>query len=214
MEFAGPIAKLPLSDEVFKNLKQATLGQNHAESLAGVLEDQYLVNDKECPEFVDFIKAQSLEYLQIRHNDLIFHHIVNSFRNDKWNNKRDEFDVKKHFDLNIDRIWLNSGTNNSYSPLHIHSGLFSFIVYVNIPYTFEEECKLTPNIEVDKVLNGCTEFVDNFFYSSIKVAVDKSTEGACFLFPAWVPHMVYPFKSKGRRITISGNLYLTTKNGS
>ena len=134
MEFAGPIAKLPLSDEVFKNLKQATLGQNHAESLAGVLEDQYLVNDKECPEFVDFIKAQSLEYLQIRHNDLIFHHIVNSFRNDKWNNKRDEFDVKKHFDLNIDRIWLNSGTNNSYSPLHIHSGLFSFMFKQLVPW--------------------------------------------------------------------------------
>jgi hypothetical protein len=212
MEFVGPIAKLPLPDEVFKNLKDATLGKDFSQHLAGVLEDQYLVNYEECLDFIDFIKTQSLEYLYEQQNSLIFAQIINSFRNAKWEQNKDKFDVRKHFDLNIDKVWLNSGSNSSYSPIHIHSGLFSFIVYVNIPYTFEEECKLNNNIEDNKNLNGCTEFIDNFFYSNIKVAVDKSTEGSCFLFPAWVPHVVYPFKSEGRRITISGNLYLTTKN--
>lgn len=211
MELAGPIAKLPLPDAVFKNLKDATIGKDFSRNLAGVLEDQYLVNHEECSDFVDFIKTQSLEYLCEQQNSLIIAQIISSFRNQTWEDKNN-FDVKEHFDLNIDRIWFNSGSNTSYSPVHIHSGIFSFIVYVSIPYTFEEECKLNNNIEDNKNLNGCTEFIDNFFYSNIKVAVDKSTEGSCFLFPAWVPHVVYPFKSEGRRITISGNLYLTTKN--
>ena len=213
MEIAGPIAKLHLPDKVFQNLKDATIGEDFSKSLAGVLEDQYLVNHDECSDFVDFIKSQALEYLYAQQNSLIFSQIISSFRNQTWKDKNN-FDVKEHFDLNIDRIWLNSGSNTSYSPVHIHSGIFSFIVYVSIPYTFEEECKLNKGIEDDKNLNGCTEFIDNFFYTNIKVAVDKSAEGSCFLFPAWVPHVVYPFKSKGRRVTISGNLYLTTKDGS
>ena len=39
-------------------------------------------------------------------------------------------------------MWLNSGAKGSYTPLHDHAGLFSFVVYVKIPYTREEEHKL------------------------------------------------------------------------
>ena len=72
----------------------------------------------------------------------------------------------------------------------------------------EEEHKLNPNIQEHKNLNGCTQFMDDLNLQNIRVSVDKSIEGTCLIFPAWVPHVVYPFKSEGRRVTISGNIFI------
>ena len=43
-------------------------------------------------------------------------------------------------------LWRNEMYANAYQPLHQHTGLFSFIVYMDVPYTHADQMKLGPNV--------------------------------------------------------------------
>lgn len=199
--------KLP--DEIFKELKNVTLGEDYSKTLVGVLEDQYTINYKECPKFNKFIITQAGHFLSDRKDGFLFNHILQAFNADEL--ARSEYDPNDFFDLSIGRMWLNSMGKGSYSPVHIHSGLFSFLVYLHIPFTREDEDKLNVGVESEKNWNGCTEFLNSYTHENMKISVDKTLEGEVIIFPSWTPHLVYPFRGEGRRITVSGNLYLQQK---
>jgi len=197
--------KIP--DEFFKELQNITVGEDVSKHLIGVIEDQYQINHQECPKFCNFLLTQAYTFLFQRSDALIFQQLIKSF----WKNNTGKTipDPRESFTLEIDHMWLNSMGKGSYTPVHDHAGLFSFVVYLSIPFTREEEHKLNPNIEEHKNLNGCTQFMDDLNLQSIRILVDKNIEGTCLIFPSWVPHVVYPFKSEGRRITVSGNIFIS-----
>ena len=106
--------------------------------------------------------------------------------------------------------WVNFQKKHEFNPLHYHKGDFSFVIYVKIPYTIEEENKLTPLVPDQARLSGCF----NFYYtdalgtiSQWTIPTDRNYEKKLIVFPAKMNHSVMPFySSDGYRISISGNL--------
>ena len=107
-------------------------------------------------------------------------------------------------------IWVNFQKKHEYNPIHFHSGVWSFVLWVDIPYNIEEE---------DRQRKIGTRFT--FHYPDILsggvradlIRVDKSFEGKIIIFPSRLHHSVTPFyTSDGYRISISGNL-MPVNNG-
>ena len=113
-------------------------------------------------------------------------------------------------DFKLDKLWVNYQKKYDFNPLHIHSGVFSFVIWVEVPYDMKEEMK-----RYDKC-NGQETATFFFQYNgplgsleARHLVVDKSYEWKCAFFPARMYHGVNPFyTSDGTRVSISGNLYL------
>ena len=113
-------------------------------------------------------------------------------------------------DLELKRLWVNYQRKYDFNPLHIHSGLFSFVIWVSVPYELEEERKRYPDT------NGNETAAFMFQYNTALggldteyLYVDKSFEWKMVFFPARLNHGVNPFyTSDDHRVSISGNVYL------
>lgn len=110
----------------------------------------------------------------------------------------------------LDDLWINFQKKYEFNPLHDHSGLFSFIIFLKIPYDFEEEIKYFANTSFHGNVNSTLGFVFPAVSGELlqlNVAVDKSFENKMIMFSSKMQHMVYPFyTSDDYRITVSGNI--------
>lgn len=108
----------------------------------------------------------------------------------------------------LDKLWVNFQKKYEFNPLHDHSGLFSFVIWMKIPYNLEDERNLDFVKDASTQSNvGNFTFMSNLMESFI-IEMDKDVEGCCALFPAYLHHMVYPFYTSDEdRITISGNIF-------
>lgn len=112
----------------------------------------------------------------------------------------------------LESFWVNFQKETEFNPLHDHSGVYSFVVWMKIPTDFVEQNK---NI----ICNNKKASSFELFYtnttgkiSSVNYPLDSSYEGTLLFFPSQMPHSVYPFYScKEYRISISGNIMLDTK---
>lgn len=116
--------------------------------------------------------------------------------------------------------WVNFQKKYEYNPVHDHGGCFSFVLWLNIPYTREDEdaVSFTQKLHKDALTsNGKFEFFYNDTLGGIyshKLPIDPSYEGMILLFPSSMKHCVYPFyTSDDYRISVSGNFYLNTESG-
>lgn len=115
----------------------------------------------------------------------------------------------------IDDLWVNFQKKHEFNPPHTHSGLYSFVIFVKIPYDLKKEERHFSEIEEDAAnvrFNHTSKFAFlNADYSGeIRcdlLNVDKSFEGKMIMFRAKQSHQVFPFyTSNDYRITVSGNL--------
>ena len=110
--------------------------------------------------------------------------------------------------------WVNFQKKHEYNPIHSHTGVFSYVIWYQIPFTLENEVKYGPGKynTPPTVTNGdfCFVFGNNMGgVESIGLNIDKKMEGYMAIFPSSLNHMVYPFyTSNDYRITLSGNIYL------
>ena len=44
----------------------------------------------------------------------------------------------EHFNLELHNLWVNY-QKHEFNPIHIHDGLFSFIIWHKVPYKMEDE---------------------------------------------------------------------------
>ena len=97
----------------------------------------------------------------------------------------------------MDGAWVNYQTAGEFNPAHIHTGVFSYIIYLDIP-----ECVRNEHTVNSQDLHGVLEFSfnNNFYRVSPKT-------GDMIIFPSSLFHCVYPFKSDATRISVSGNVY-------
>jgi hypothetical protein len=112
--------------------------------------------------------------------------------------------------LKLINFWVNFQKKYEFNPVHNHSGLFSFVIFVKIPYDLKEELKNSPGSLSNSNYASCLQFhVTSLLgrhYDEV-VYVDKSYEGGVYFFNAETKHCVYPFfTSDDYRITVSGNL--------
>jgi len=109
----------------------------------------------------------------------------------------------------LNSLWVNFQKKHEFNPVHNHSGVFSFVIWLKIPYDIEEE--LNTGAGKNSVDNVASKF--QFFYSTIygnhsaDLNINKDSEGMMVMFPATLRHTVYPFyTSDDYRISISGNI--------
>lgn len=168
--------------------KDFTKGTKINHTLAGEIEHEYKIQ----PQFQTkhFIKNLS-EQLEIRSQY-----------------------IKTNYDptptLKFDDLWVNFQKKYEYNPLHNHTGVFSFVIWYQIPYLFENERNHFGYEKELENTHGQFHFVSNMKTDSlitIPVPVDKTNQGLMAIFPSSLNHIVYPFfTSDEYRITIAGNV--------
>jgi len=112
----------------------------------------------------------------------------------------------------LKNAWINRQGKNEFNPPHVHDDDLSFVIYTKIPEGLDKECR-------ESVSNspgpGCIVFDFNMPSSTagnklfLQTHAHLPSEGDMFIFPAQLPHWVYPFKTtEGKRVSISGNIKL------
>jgi hypothetical protein len=107
--------------------------------------------------------------------------------------------------------WVNFQQKHEFNPNHNHKGFMSFVIWIKIPYTIENEKTNSPGNMSNSNFPGHFEFSYTDILGQIcnhQLPVDKEWEGICCMFPSKLVHCVYPFfTSDEYRITVSGNYY-------
>lgn len=161
--------------------------------LAGHIQEQY--NYSEWPYNVASFITRQAYMPELLH----FHDSLKIFKPDE---KRK---------LELESLWINLQKKYEFNPAHDHSGAFSFIIFLNIPYDINEELKYFPQSSLKHNQTSCLVFtVLNSYgkFQDLTIKVDKSFENKMLIFPAALRHTVYPFyTSDDYRITVSGNIF-------
>ena len=116
----------------------------------------------------------------------------------------------------LDTFWVNYQNKHEFNPLHNHSGVYSFVIWLKIPYDYEDQCKL-PQFKGTKKIDlrpGCFQFR---YYNILGKPLTKTYflnkeehEGKMLFFPSSMGHEVFPFyDTDEQRVSMSGNIYLT-----
>ena len=112
---------------------------------------------------------------------------------------------------NLESLWVNFQKKHEFNPPHDHSGVYSFVIWMQIPTSYEEQRKL-PMCAESNADGSISNFgfhytnalgrISQFFYN-----MDKEAEGYMVMFPSVLKHEVCPFyENDGERISISGNI--------
>ena len=127
-------------------------------------------------------------------------------------NQSTSLDEGMSYDLRLRQCWVNYMKKHEFNPLHNHSGLYSFVIFVKIPFDLREEFKSARTKNANQKYPGCFSFYAINGLGEIVphiIEADNGWEQTIMLFPSITHHQVYPFyTSDDYRITISGNLYL------
>lgn len=188
----APDLLTPLREEVAEIQEDFTKAEIHTGMLAGNLVQEYKL-------------FKSKELL-----NRILHSAVEEY--DKYFNYSSRFTANLSSDIpmGIDDLWVNFQRKYEFNPVHTHSGVFSFVIYLQIPFLWGDEAKTGPGRNANKNLAGHFSFIHNNSIGDIQttsIPVDKSYENTLLLFPASMPHCVYPFYSSDEyRISVAGNM--------
>lgn len=111
--------------------------------------------------------------------------------------------------LELERIWVNFQSTGEFLPLHNHTGVYSFVIWVHIPFNMADEKDTIINQDLIKSRQGNFEFIYTDALGKISnhtIPVDQSFEGFIAVFPSDLYHQVYPFYSvDGVRVSVAGN---------
>jgi hypothetical protein len=194
----------PIKDEInfiknnFDNASKANL------ILAGNIEKEYhLKSSHSHIEFLLLPLAQA--YLNV--NDYKNYSLKEQKR---YNDSED-----KTTDIKLLNAWVNFQNKYEFNPLHNHSGLLSFVIWVDLPFLLDDELK-QPHVK-----NANTKIASKFCFMYTDILgnltdypfnADKNYNNGLLLFPAKLNHIVYPFfTSNEQRISVSGNFGIKTK---
>ena len=111
----------------------------------------------------------------------------------------------------IESMWVVAQYAGDFNPFHIHEGQLSGVLYLRVPPSLSKEYAKEdhyPTVGDIVWFNGqAATFSGHKFQQSPKV-------GDIFLFPNWLAHGVYPFRtSNEERRSVSFNLQLIKKEG-
>ena len=212
------IVEIDLSESILDYLwKISNKSKNKKEclknSLAGNISNSYSVEDEN-----NYFYNEVLEpVLKIYSKSFQGHHpiIGHPYNMDcfvKEINCGDNFDFK----FKLETFWVNYQNKHEFNPVHNHSGVYSFVIWLKIPYDYEDQCKL-PQFKGTKKIDlkpGCFEFryVDMLGYPTNKVYLlnKEEHEGKMLLFPSLLNHQVYPFyNTDEQRVSMSGNVFFS-----
>ena len=104
--------------------------------------------------------------------------------------------------------WVVSQYAGDFNPLHIHDAQLSGVFFLKMPPGYEEEYRREdhyPSV-------GCLEFLGSVANTFAKHSwLVKPQIGDLYVFPSWLSHQVYPFRSEGERRSMAFNIHLRSK---
>ena len=109
--------------------------------------------------------------------------------------------------IHMAHSWVVSQYAGEYNPWHHHSGDFSAVIYLKLPLNMHKE--IEEDFEDHYPANGLIEFMfgENQGFRSDNLKF-KPEVGKLLMFPSWLKHFVYPFKSEGERRSMSFNAHM------
>jgi hypothetical protein len=193
------VAAFELTPEDFKWLKKACIkakkeSLKHNNSLVGHIKEEYKIT-KCTNSFNKFLNIECTSHA----NFLNFLNKLNILSN-----------AKPYY---LDSFWCNFMKKHEFNPVHTHEGLFSFVIFVQIPYSLKKEENYFGEVRAkEEIQTSKFNFLNTDHHGRIittSVNVDKSFEGKMIMFPSHQTHLVYPFYTSNKyRITVSGNIKL------
>ena len=111
----------------------------------------------------------------------------------------------------LESLWVNFQKQNEFNPPHDHAGVYSFVIWMQIPTSYEEQRKL-PICAESNADNHISNFAFSYTNTLGRVStfaynMEKQAEGYMVMFPSCLLHQVFPFyNDDGERISISGNI--------
>ncbi len=112
---------------------------------------------------------------------------------------------KKVKKITIKNFWIVRQFNNEYNPIHYHDGHISGVGYLKIPKFVSKSNKKSKIDGTIDFINGNKMFLSDCIYNH------QPKEGDVILFPHYLMHTAYPFKSSGERRSFSFNLEIDKK---
>jgi len=108
----------------------------------------------------------------------------------------------------LENLWINYQKANEYNPPHKHTGDLSFVIYLQVPDEIERENDLRAHEHKNEGPGMILFDYGMEMPLSINRIAHMPRTGDAFIFPAWLVHHVYAFKSDVERISVSGNIIL------
>lgn len=169
--------------------------------LAGNIEEEYKLSTKSSHLIEDFSIEIAKSYFRVVEDEQLnptkkFDHDNNFF--------------EKEVNYELESLWINLQKKYEFNPRHSHTGDYSFVIWMRIPYDLADELNHKNCRDANESLNSLFEF--QFISPSgemetLPLFIDKTWEGTMVMFPSWLNHCVYPFyTSDDYRISISGNI--------
>ena len=198
----GPcVVKFKIPDEFrLRLLKEAE--QSHADhrtKLAGVLTKQISFRNPDL-FFKDFD-----HYFDVWNYSLA-----------QWNGELVRYEGGKKIKLKetpdkylMEALWCNWQEAGDFNPPHDHGGDLTWVIYLKIPKELDEENRRYKGRSAGP--GGITFIYGQGDGKCITHHSVYPEEGDMVMFPAWLKHWVYPFKSNCARISVSGNASTTIK---
>ena len=184
---------LGTANKIRKN-KKLKLKNDYRHKLAGNLSEEYSYSgaftDKE-----EFIVDQELRWL------------ASHFTKHSKQISGKDYSLEPNEILMQKPIWVNFMKQGEWNPVHNHTGDISCVTYLKVPKEIEEENRTS---ELSSKSNTPTagkiefQYGDHMDYCSTGVILQPK-EKDIYIFPATLQHMVYPFKSKTERVSVSVN---------
>ena len=171
-------------------------GKSWKDNLVGQIHESNELTDKSDWFFINTLKPLMFEY-RIRFDNL---------------GKRSPITGRHPYFL--EKMWVNFQKKNEFNPIHNHSGVYSFVIWMKIPTKHSEQNKnpISSRANTHKIsvfqfsyLNTLGEIC---FYN---YEMNPENEGTILFFPSKLHHSVYPFYNCDEdRISISGNISINT----
>tara|TARA_B100001121_G_C18562480_1_gene561015 strand:+ start:80 stop:688 length:609 start_codon:yes stop_codon:yes gene_type:complete len=112
---------------------------------------------------------------------------------------------KKIKKISIKNFWVVRQFDNEYNPVHYHDGHISGVGYLKVPKFISKNKKKTKTDGTIDFINGSKMFLSESIHNH------QPRVGDVILFPNYLMHTVYPFKSIGERRSFSFNLEIDNK---
>ena len=172
-------------------LEDCRKGQDLTKMLVGNI-DQQRSAPYDPQKFTKFLHPHLRSYLQEKNNR--HRDVMNMCNCDEivWDASKSEI----NFGLG-GGPWVNFQKKGEFNPLHNHSGLISAVVFIKIPDELDEERK---KCNFNAKASGCLEIVNNNEHIII-----NPREAMMYLFPSYLQHIVYPYRSDVERVSMSFN---------
>jgi hypothetical protein len=114
----------------------------------------------------------------------------------------------------IQEWWVNYQKQNEFNPLHDHTGVYSFVIWMKIPFSWKEQNKKRIARQSNDPKISTFQFIFSDMLGEMmshNYSLSSEDEGLMLLFPSKLHHQVYPFYDCDEdRISVSGNIKLNT----